>query len=115
MRHRVIPLPAAAILALTLFSPAPASAATIGTKLGRGLANTLTGWVEIPAHIGAAKRDDTAVLRFVTGTFEGIEKGLTRTLLGIWDLISFPVPPYDRPVLDPEILISKKPPHKTAD
>lgn len=114
MRHRAIPLVVASVIALALFAPVPAHAANAVTKLGRGIVNTGTGWLEVPVRIGDAKQDGTAVLWLVTGAFEGIAYGLTRTFYGIWDIVSFPIPPYDRPVLDPETLITEQPPRRTS-
>lgn len=107
---------AAALLTLLLLAgqnPPPADAAYLFTKLGRGAVNTTTGWLELPASIGREKREGTAVLWLVTGTAEGLIKGMTRTLVGIWDLLTFPIPPYDSALLDPETLITEKPPRKT--
>lgn len=108
---------AVALLTLSLGAgllPAPAQAANPFTKLGRGVVNTCTGWFELPASIGREKREGTVILWLVTGTVEGLVQGMTRTLVGIWDMVTFPIPPYDSALMDPETLISERPPRKTT-
>lgn len=103
-----------ASLLLASVNPAPAQAANLFHKFGRGVTNTATGWYELPASIGHAKREGTVVLWLVTGTVEGLVKGMTRTLVGIWDMVTFPIPPYDSALLDPPTLITEKPPRETT-
>ncbi len=77
----------------------------MGEKLERGAANILTGWVELPYQVITQASDDP--YRGVTyGFFDGISRGVQRTLYGTWDVVSFPFPPYDKPVMDPETLLS---------
>lgn len=116
LRRRTLAPAVLAFALLTGLYPAPAHAANLFGKFGRGIVNTTTGWVEIPLEISAAKKrdDETAVLWFFAGMTEGIVQGGKRTLFGLWDLVTFPVPPYDRPVLEPETLISEKLPRNTT-
>ena len=49
---------AAALLTISfLAGPAPAQAATPFTKLGRGVVNTGSGWLELPTCIGRSARE----------------------------------------------------------
>ena len=104
VNRRTIRIALLVLLLATGLYPAPAHAANVFTKLGRGVANTATGWVELPASIGEKKREGTAVLWLVTGTVEGLIKAVTRTFYGVWDIVSCPIPPYDGPLLDPPTL-----------
>lgn len=113
-RQRKVAAAALASLLLASVNPAPAQAANLFHKLGRGVTNTATGWLELPASIGNAKREGTVALWLVTGAVEGLVKGMTRTLVGIWDMVTFPIPPYDSALLDPPTLITEKPPRETA-
>lgn len=112
MRHRTVALAVLTALLSLWLSPSPAHAAHLFNKLGRGAVNTTTGWLELPIRASKAK-DDTAVLWLAVGVFEGVTYGLTRTLIGIWDLVTFPIPPYDSILMEPETLITEKPPRKT--
>ena len=91
-RRRTLCLALLTSILLAGLAPAPAHAADVFTKLSRGAVNTATGWLEIPTQMGRAKKD-TQVLWVVTGFGEGLIRGMTRTLVGVWDLITFPIPP----------------------
>jgi len=73
-------------------------------KLGRGITNTATGWIEIPKEIGrnAEKSGDMAGL--VVGPLKGLTKAISRTAVGIYDLLTFliPLPRHYEPVIEPE-------------
>lgn len=74
------------------------------TKLGRGVANTLTGWVEIPKNIYSTSVEDNAFSGMTLGLAKGAGMTLVRTGAGIYDIATFPFPlPEDyRPILEPE-------------
>jgi putative exosortase-associated protein (TIGR04073 family) len=74
------------------------------TKLTRGLTNTLTGSVEIPKQIYLVSKEREPITGVTYGTAKGICYGLLRTGAGVYDTLSFPVPPYDKPVLEPEFV-----------
>lgn len=73
-------------------------------KLGRGLTNTATGWVEIPKEIGRniGKSGDMAGL--VVGPLKGLVKAIGRTVVGIYDAVTFliPLPRRYEPIIEPE-------------
>ncbi len=77
-------------------------------KLGRGLANAVTGWIEIPRQM----RDESEVsglgVGLTWGLAEGVGYAIARTIAGVYEIVSFPVPmPEDyRPVIDPLLLFS---------
>jgi putative exosortase-associated protein (TIGR04073 family) len=61
-------------------------------KMGRGLVNVLTGWIEIPKRV----QDGVRGTNPVTGLGRGILKGAGLTLLrggmGLYEALTFPVP-----------------------
>ena len=74
------------------------------TKLGRGVANTLTGWVELPKNIYNTSVEDNAFAGMTLGLAKGAGMTLVRTGAGIYEIATFPFPlPEDyRPILEPE-------------
>lgn len=64
-------------------------------KLGRGIINALTGWVEFPAQIGKGYYEgfrgdrDNKLLGVIVGTFDGIGHSAGRTLSGVADIVGF--------------------------
>ncbi len=78
-------------------------------KLGRGLVNDLTFWVELPlAWVDYFDQRDpfTAIL---WGTADGIVKSGDRGWGGVYETVFFavPSPRYYKPVLDPETLFQE--------
>jgi putative exosortase-associated protein (TIGR04073 family) len=78
-------------------------------KLLRGVGNIAFGWVEIPRHMNIDIQDTDAF----TGTFTGLYKGMQRTLLrgivGVWEIVTFPVPVPSNyaPIVRPEFVCEK--------
>ena len=74
------------------------------TKLGRGVANTSTGWVELPKNIYNTSVQDNAFAGFTLGLAKGAGMALVRTGAGVYEVVTFPFPlPQDfRPILEPE-------------
>lgn len=85
-----------ALLTLGLFTAAPAIAgdyaADSGAKFTRGLANTATGWGEIPKNIANESREHNAFVGLTYGTVKGTAHTLGRTAVGVFDLGTFFVP-----------------------
>lgn len=74
------------------------------TKLGRGVANTLTGWVEIPKNVYSVSTDQNAFAGITLGLAKGAGMTIVRTGAGIYEVATFPFPvPQDyKPILEPE-------------
>lgn len=74
------------------------------TKLGRGVANTLTGWVEVPKNIQKTNEDENLLAACTLGLAKGVGMTIVRTGAGIFEAATFPFPvPKDyKPVLEPE-------------
>lgn len=75
-------------------------------KLQNGLSNVLTGWYEVPKQMKNTYEEDKSIVAGATiGTLKGIIYGVGRTAAGILDTVSFPVPPYDKPLVEPDWVI----------
>jgi len=78
-------------------------------KLGRGLANILTGWIEIPKNIYDTSVEENIAMGLTVGLARGIGMTVVRTGAGIYETITFPFPlPEDyEPLLEPEYVLSE--------
>ncbi|MBU0570760.1 MAG: exosortase system-associated protein, TIGR04073 family [Candidatus Omnitrophica bacterium] len=78
-------------------------------KLGRGLANILTGWVELPKNIYDTSVEDNVLAGITMGLAKGIGMFIVRTGAGVYEVVMFPFPiPEDyQPVLEPEFVFSE--------
>lgn len=72
------------------------------TKLGRGVVNATTGWVEVPkqATLGA---QEAGLPGLFGGLFQGLAQGIARTVAGGYEVGSFwaPIPDRYEPVMKP--------------
>ncbi len=73
-------------------------------KLGRGAANTLTGWVEIPKTVYSTGSETSFLNGWTVGLVHGFGKALVRTGAGLVEIVTFPfpVPQNYEPVIQPE-------------
>lgn len=102
---------ASTFLAVSLAAPAFAGGegGNPGTKLSRGISNLATGWLEIPVQMAEQKETDpTHVMWFFHGLLQGMTVGGARTLYGFWEILTFPVAPYNAPYMEPDTLIQPK-------
>lgn len=102
MQKRLTP---ALILAALLFSMSYDAAAStyparLGKKLGNGIANVTTGFIEIPRTIRVANRADGPAYAATAGLMTGIVHMIGRTLCGAYDLATFVIP--TRPIVNPD-------------
>jgi len=76
----------------------------IGQKFIRGMANTFTGWVEMPKQMYLRTSKGPLVIGVVQGILEGIGMSFARTSAGLYDIATFPLPlPWHYgPLLEPE-------------
>ena len=98
-----------AVSVLMVLSIATASyAQDPAKKLGRGLANILTGWIELPKNIYDTSVEDNPLAGLTIGLAKGIGMTIVRTGAGIYEVATFPFPiPEDYgPVLEPEFIFS---------
>ena len=91
MRRRTM-LEFALASSLILGAGSSASAQDHIHKVGRGLVNVLTGWIEVPKqlHLGAQAENPVA------GISQGLRKGVSLTVLrlgtGVFEAVTFPIP-----------------------
>ncbi len=78
-------------------------------KLGRGLANVLTGWVELPKNIYETSVEENVLSGLTMGLAKGVGMTIVRTGAGVYETVTFPFPiPEDyQPVLEPEFVFSE--------
>jgi len=78
-------------------------------KLGRGLANVLTGWVELPKNIYDTCVEENILSGFTVGLAKGIGMTIVRTGAGVYEVVTFPFPVPEGyvPVLEPEFVFSE--------
>lgn len=72
-------------------------------KFGRGVVNTLFGFVEIPKQSIKRAIDTNHSYGYASGMFIGIGYFIIRELAGVYEIISFPIPAPANytPVMDP--------------
>lgn len=65
---------------------------TVRLKVGSGFSNILLGLLEVPKNIISTSNQANVLLGITGGTVKGTAHALGRTLAGIVDVVSFPVP-----------------------
>ena len=72
-------------------------------KLGRGIGNTLFGVVEVPNQITKAHAEHGGGA-FFYGTGKGLFRWIGRELVGVYEIITFPLPLPSgyKPIMQPE-------------
>ncbi len=61
-------------------------------KASRGLLNLLTGWIEVPKQLHLASSDPSPLHGFGRGLFKGAGLALMRGGVGLYELVTFPLP-----------------------
>lgn len=98
------------ILLLTAVCVAPAGFAdtedaprghNAARKLGRGLGNVLFGVVEVPNQYTKAQAEHGGGAGWTYGVPKGIARWFGRELVGIFEVVTFPIPSY-KPIMKPE-------------
>ncbi|PIU41256.1 MAG: exosortase system-associated protein, TIGR04073 family [Candidatus Omnitrophica bacterium CG07_land_8_20_14_0_80_42_15] len=79
-------------------------------KLGRGVGNILTGWIEVPKNIYDTSVESNVFAGLTLGLVKGIGMTVMRTVVGVYETATFPVPlPEDyKPIVEPEFVIQTK-------
>ena len=73
-------------------------------KFTRGLLNTVTGVLELPRTVGTEAHNRGWHSALTRGVAEGFSRVGLRIGWGIWDLVTFPAPPYRKLRLRPEFV-----------
>ena len=61
-------------------------------KIGRGVVNILTGWIELPKQISLGKQEDNRVVGIGRGLLKGAGLTILRSGVGIYEVLTFPFP-----------------------
>ena len=79
-----------------------------GKKLGRGLANTAFGWLDIPKGIEKVGDENNFIAAATWGVIYGTGNAVVRTLAGVYEVVTFPIPaPANfEPLVKPEFPIN---------
>lgn len=83
---------------------------TIGkmmTKLGRGVLNIVTCWLEIPRNVAIQWEQTDPITGLFVGGAKGIGWGFARLVTGAYETLSFPfpVPPGYVAMIEPEYIV----------
>ncbi|MDD2752035.1 MAG: exosortase system-associated protein, TIGR04073 family [Candidatus Omnitrophica bacterium] len=71
-------------------------------KFGRGMVNTLTCLLEIPGEAIKVGQEKDPLTGMTLGVVEGFCTAGIRGLTGLWDVVTFVIPPYNKPLMQPE-------------
>jgi len=99
-------------LALVFAAPCFAQGDVIekmGRKLGRGIVNMATGWIEIPKTIYDVSVETNPFTGVTYGALKGAGMTVVRTGAGVYDVVTFlfPAPADYMPIFDPEFVLSR--------
>jgi putative exosortase-associated protein (TIGR04073 family) len=77
-------------------------------KLGRGVTNVLTCWVEWPRNVAIEWEKTDPATGLILGTVKGFGWGFARFATGIYETFTFPfpVPEGYEPMLEPEFVVT---------
>lgn len=98
----------AILLVFTFLAQAPSVFAeenTSGAKLKRGALNLLTCWLEVPRQIKAVTLENDPIAGITVGTAKGIGFTVARAVVGVFDLVTFYLRPYNEPIMEPDFAI----------
>lgn len=109
MRNRKLAIGLLVFAVFLGFSAGPTFADDAGRKLGRGLANTLFGIAEVPIQIQATLDQRGSGAAATYGVLKGIGRFLMREGVGIYEVLTFPIPfpKYYEPIIEPEYLLNE--------
>lgn len=106
LNKKLVSLAASFIILFSLSAQAGDSGisypAKIGGKLGIGLLNTVTGIGEIPKSMMVETADEGIGMGMSLGFVKGMTNMLGRTLTGMVDVVSFPIP--TKPMITPPVI-----------
>ena len=75
-------------------------------KAGRGLKNLCLGWTDIPKSMyEETKGTSNPVVSLIVGAWDGFKKAFPRTISGAVDLVTFPIPDYNKSPVSPDPLV----------
>lgn len=101
---------------IVMLSAPPASASSPLRKLGRGVANLLTGWIELPAQITTETEINGSWSALTVGVLKGTAFTVGRTVLGAVEIATFPLANFSNqagsdpygPLVEPEFVVFRR-------
>jgi len=75
-------------------------------KLERGTVNMATFWMELPAGVAKVSSESNPVLGVTVGAVNGVFTSAIRGLTAVFDVATFMVPSYSKPVMKPEYAVN---------
>lgn len=76
-------------------------------KLLRGVINTTTCLGEVPTEVYNVSRKNDPLIGATLGFTKGFVLAIFRGISGIFDAVTFIVPPYNRPLMEPEYVFDR--------
>ena len=61
-------------------------------KMGRGVVNVLTGWIELPKQIHLGSQEQNMITGIGMGVLKGAGLTLLRGGIGVYEAVTFPLP-----------------------
>ncbi len=82
----------------------------MANKFARGVANTATGWLELPKQVYVTWQEDGPAKGVLIGPFKGVGMTIVRTLAGVGEAATFFVawPGFFDPYVDPPYVWEKE-------
>lgn len=79
-------------------------------KLGRGIINLITGWVEVPKRMDETNKRYGLGPALTIGLLRGLGQGFVRTAAGAYEIVTFPfpAPPGYAPIMRPEYVFTSE-------
>ena len=74
-------------------------------KLERGVINIFTCPIELPASMISVSHEKGEAFGFLIGAAEGVFTVLFRAASGVYDTVTFMIPSYSKPLMEPEYAI----------
>ena len=111
LRNRLVPAALLLVLTAPIAAMRPAHAQDAMSKLGRGIANVSTAWVEVPKNVNETiDREKNFAAGMTRGLGRGVGKAVLRVGAGLYEIFTFPFPGEDdyEPFLTPAYVFSAK-------
>ena len=61
-------------------------------KMGRGMVNVLTGWLELPKYLQLGTQASNPMTGLAMGLMKGAGMTLLRSGVGLYETVTFPIP-----------------------
>ena len=100
LRHGRSMTAAAIVAGMALWMAPAAWAQDPIHKMGRGVVNVLTGWIELPKQVHLGSQEENPVVGLGKGLLKGASLTILRGGVGLYEAITFPIP-YPRDFASP--------------